>query len=156
MRNSRFALLLALAPLAAFAVDPTQAVSVGKIAPVRLEAGKTADVEIPVVVAAGYHVQANPASNPQLIPTKIEFTESKAVKPGEPVYPPGNPYRLKGTGADLATYAGKLSIRVPVTALEGAKGKHSLAGKIRYQACNDKICFFPSAAAVAIPVVIVK
>lgn len=151
-------LVLALLPSLLVADDakptPQKFLSLGKIKPVALKSGKTVEAAIPVEVVQGFHVQANPASNPQLIPTKIEVTPSKTVSVGEPIYPPGKPYRLQNAAIEIATYEGKFEIKVPLTLKAGqAAGKESLTGSLKFQACNDKICFFPSTVPVTIPVV---
>lgn len=89
-------------------------------------------------VENGFHIQANPASAPNLIPTTINFEENAALEFSTPKYPSPKSYSLKGFGS-LAAYSGKFKIEVPCK----VKSKYTAAGKIRYQACNEKTCFFP-------------
>jgi hypothetical protein len=86
----------------------------------------------------------------------LEFDEHERVDVGSPEYPPGEPYRLRGTTEDLSVYAGKLAIRVPVTAHRGP-GTESpddvvLEGRLRYQACNEVVCLRPSQVPVRVSV----
>lgn len=147
------ALLLGTAALDAAPGEPQQYISIGRIRPVTVEKGKTVEAVVPIRVAPGMHVQANPASNPQLIPTKLEMPGVKGLTAGNPKYPPGKSYRLQGAAAELATYDGRFEIRVPLT-LTGKMESPDvvLTGKLKYQACNDKICFFPTTTPVHIPV----
>lgn len=135
----------------------TKYVSVGKLPLVKIGRNKAVEVTIPITVMAGHHIQSNPASNPQLIATKLELVGPQGVVIGDPVYPPGKPYRLQGSPTEITTYDGTFEIKVPVTASAKARaGEGRIAGKLRYQACNDKICFFPQTALVSVPVEVAK
>jgi hypothetical protein len=125
----------------------------GKVKPVAITSAKGGEATIPLTVMKGFHIQANPASNPQLIATTLTLEPAEGVQAGAPAYPPGKAYRLAATGTEVMTYDGKIDIAVPVSAAAGAKaGHYELKGKLRYQACNDKTCFFPMTLDVAIPV----
>lgn len=131
----------------------TRYVTVGKVGPLVVTKGKASEIVLPVSVMTGHHIQSNPASNPQLIPTRLELVGPSGVVIGEAIYPPGKPYRLQGSSSEITTYHGEFVIKVPVTATAKARtGEARIAGKLRYQACNDKICFFPQAAMVSIPI----
>ncbi len=147
------ALLLICGFLAEAAPSDPPSVFIGRIQPVAVSKGSKAEALIPVRVVAGFHVQANPASNPQLIPTKLELPASPGLSIGSPIYPEGKSYRLQGSPTELKTYDGQFVIRVPIT-LTGKMTSNSvvLTGKLKFQACNDKICFFPANVPVHIPV----
>jgi len=131
--------------------------SIGKIASVTLGPGKPAEVVVPVIVAKEFHVQANPASSPRLIATTLEVSGTDALKAGTPVYPAGKAYKLQGAAMEISVYDGKFEIKVPLFAQASVKsGRHELKGKLRFQACNDKICFFPMNIPVTIPVTVQK
>lgn len=142
---------------AAEAGAPMKFLSIGKISTVALVPGTPTEVIIPVVVEKELHVQSNPASNPRLIATILEVSESDGIKPGTPVYPAGKPYRLQGAASEISVYGGKFEIKLPLFALASASaGKHQIQGKLKFQACNDKICFFPSNVPVVIPIHVKK
>lgn len=135
----------------------TKYVSVGKLPLTKIGRNKAVEISIPVTVMPGHHIQSNPASNPQLIATKLELVGPQGVVIGEPIYPPGKPYRLQGSPTEISTYDGVFEVKVPVTASAKARpGEGRIAGKLRYQACNDKICFFPQTALVSIPIEVSK
>ena len=119
----------------------------------KMKAGESAEVKIAVEIAFGYHVQANPASEPFLIPLRLEIEQTETLHAGDPVYPPGQPYRLKGTTEDLSTYGGSVDIVVPVEAdASAAPGEQVLTGKLHYQACDAHICLAPAVVPVSLPV----
>ena len=73
------------------------------------------------------------------------------ITPGDPVYPPGKPYRLEGNPKDFSTYEDTFEIKVPVRVDAKAKpGEYSLKGKLRYQACDDRVCLPPTTIPVEI------
>lgn len=120
---------------------------------VTLAAGGKAEACIRVSVAAGYHIQANPASSEFLVPARLELKARGGVHPGEPIYPPGQPYRLEGTNSDLMTYQGTFEIVVPLEARELARlGNRTLQGVLRHQACDERSCLFPGSVPVKLTV----
>jgi hypothetical protein len=119
-----------------------------------LAAGERGVAEIVAIVRKGFRIQANPASQPFLVPALLEIEENERVQVGAPEYPPGQPHRLRGTAEDLSVYEGRLVIRLPVAA-RGGPGKPSsdevlLEGRLRYQACNEEMCLRPSSAPVRV------
>jgi uncharacterized protein len=91
-------------------------------------------------VDRGYHINANPASQPYLIPTTLVFAGSK---PARVLYP--RPTRFKPLFSDtpLDVYAGIVALRAvfPSGALSHIAALH---GAVTVQACSDRICFPPA------------
>ena len=124
--------------------------------PVTLMAGGVTQARLAVVVADGYHVQANPASGNFFVPVELDLRAAGGVSPGKPVYPPGLPYCLPGESDDLMTYEGTLEIVVPLKAGASARpGNHVLKGALRYQACDARSCLFPASVPVTLAVRVV-
>ena len=116
----------------------------------RVAAGGTAEARVIVRIRPGFHVQANPAAEEFLVPLTVELLERPPVRVGLPVYPAGQPHRLRGATRDLLTYEGEVTVRVPLSAeSDGERGPDdviALSGCLRYQACNDRVCLRPSTA----------
>jgi hypothetical protein len=128
-------------------------VTVDEVAPVQLSVGSATSVLVPVEVASGFRVQANPASNQFLVPLELALETVDGLEFGDPVYPKGHPYRLHGTDEDLSTYHGDIEIAVPVNATESAPaGRRDIHGELRFQACNSRVCLFPSSVRVTFQV----
>lgn len=142
-----FAALLVLALEAAR--PPVVIVAPPKVA--RVAPGGRAEARVAVSVREGFHVQANPASAPYLIPLRLELQSTPVLRAGKPTYPRGAPYRLQGASSDLSTYAGDFEIRVPLSASkEAPEGRVRLEGALHYQACDDRICLRPSSEPVMV------
>ena len=107
-------------------------------------AGQDTMATIQVSVKRGYHVQANPVTNPSLIPIVLDVKPDEMVVPGPPVYPLSKKLRLDGLDEDLAVYDGTFVIRLPIRiATDTLRSRLILSGTLRYQACDDGHCLFP-------------
>lgn len=125
-------------------------------AAVTLVAGESAEVEVVARIDEGFRIQANPASEPFLVPARLDLPGDARVRVGTPVYPPGKAYRLRGADGDLSVYQGTVVIRVPLEARpvdgDASPGEIILAGRLHYQACNELVCLRPSSSAVEVRV----
>lgn len=153
-----YLLALAAFPAMAVAAPPRgDFLRLEKVATVDVVPGGFATALVTLTVKPGFHVQANPAANPQLVATTLTLPEPKdGVTLGPVDYPPGQPYRLRGSDKTLSTYSGSVTLQVSVAARKAAKrGPRKLATSLRYQACDDTTCFFPQTDAIDIPVKVV-
>ncbi len=132
---------------------PVQNLKVDGVKPLSLEKGKKGEVVVSLSVKKGFHVQANPASRPQLIATKVDVIPSAGIEVGQAAYPASKEYKVGGLDFAVATFDGAFDVKVPVSAGASAKpGKVSLEGRVKYQACDDKVCFPPTMAKFSVPV----
>lgn len=138
------------------ATENPEYLKVGKIKSVILKVGQTTDAVVPAKVLKGHHIQANPASLPNLIATELNLEALQGLEVKTPVYPPSKPWKLTNTGKVIQTYDGNLEIKVALSAKDLKPGNYQLKGSLRYQACNEKNCFFPTNAPITIPVTVVK
>jgi len=137
---------------------PPVVVTVAEPDEVRIVAGGRAEARLVVTIKEGFRIQANPASEPYLVPARLELEDRDRVRVGAPEYPAGQPYRLRGASSDLSVYKGTFVIRVPLEAALSAatdtppSGELVLDGTLRYQACNDVMCLRPSSVPVRLPI----
>ncbi len=125
--------------------------------PIRLSPHSESAVMVRFKVAPGFHVQANPASTPQLIPTTLQLPAANNLEVLPPIYPVGKPYRLKSSNSEISTYDGVVEIKVPVkTPQKVALARFPWKGKLRYQACDEKTCFFPKSLPFELQVIVAK
>jgi len=139
-----------------FAGYGAEIVSFSTPTPAALEQGRSCMASLSFQVSEGFHIQANPASEEYLIPARLKLGSARGVVPGEPVYPPGSPYRLEGSEKTISTYGGIFTVEVPIEVFSSEKpGRRALKGSLRYQACDSKRCLFPAEIPVALPVEVV-
>ncbi|NDC25618.1 MAG: hypothetical protein EB078_08265 [Proteobacteria bacterium] len=138
------------------ATETQEFLKVGKIKSVVLKEGQFVEAVIPAKVVKGHHIQANPATLPNLIATEITLDNLQGIQAQKPVYPKSKPWKLVSAGKTIETYDGDIEFKVGLSAQGLKPGKYQIKGSVRYQACNDKNCFFPTSAALTIPVTVVK
>ena len=84
--------------------------------------------EVHLQIREGWHVNANPASSPYLIPTEVLGDVSNVV------YPEGELLELSFTDDAIAVYSGAVK-------LSGASSSNEVV--LVYQACDDTRCLSP-------------
>jgi uncharacterized protein len=91
-------------------------------------------------VDPGYHINANPASEPYLIPTTLVF---KGSAPARVAYPRPTRFRPLFSDQPIDVYEGIVAIGAtfPARALAHIAALH---GAVTVQACSDRICFPPA------------
>lgn len=110
---------------------------------VEVRAGGAGEATVQVIIADGYHVNANPATHSFLIPTKLDVTAENGITTGAPVYPAPLTKKFAFDEKPLAVYEGTATIKLPVAAGATVKGTHTLRAKLRVQPCDDNACFPP-------------
>ncbi len=97
------------------------------------------NLTIQLVIDEGWHVNANPASLPFLIPTAVEFRDG--VQPERIHYPPGKAFHPAFSDEALSVYEGRVEIKARL-AREADLAAASVA--VRYQACDQQRCLPPA------------
>jgi len=107
-------------------------------------AGATARLALQVKVPAGYHLQSNRPRDPALIATTLTFSAPPGVTVTEIVFPPSTDFKQEGIDELLAVFEREFVIgaQVKIDASVPA-GDLTIPARLRYQACDDKICFRP-------------
>ena len=95
----------------------------------------------------GFHVQAHEPSDPALIPTVLEVQAPEGATVDEITYPEPEEFTLAGSSDVLLVNGPKFTIDVrlmlPTTT---AGGDLTVPAVLRYQACDDFVCFAPARA----------
>ena len=118
-----------------------------------LAPGESGDVLVQLQIANGYHVNANPPSQPYLKPTEIELKPQESISVEFITYPDPLVRSFAFSETPLKVYEGETSLKLRLLADKTAKpGKHNLSAKLRVQACDDKVCYAPGAIDLTVPV----
>lgn len=90
-----------------------------------------------------YHINSNAAKEPYISTTlDLEGLPSE-IRTSTPVFP--EPHELQIGSEKLQVFSDRVTIYVPMSALSSIKpGEHRLRAKLRYQACDDKVCLPPA------------
>ncbi len=143
--------LFALAAIA-YAQEPKVALHVSPIEKVVVKPGQTVSVKLSATVDEGYHVNSYKPAEDFLIPLTLGWTPGVFEK-ATSAYPKPQAVKLRFSEKPVLVFAGTFEIvtrfRVDSKARPGAE---TVAGKLRFQACNDRECLIPRTINVSIPV----
>jgi hypothetical protein len=94
-------------------------------------------------------VQANKPRDPSLIPTVLTLETPAGITVEEIVYPPGTELQQTGRKEKLLVLGPEFAIGVRLAlASDVSPGELIVQGLLRYQACNETVCFPPARATV--------
>lgn len=145
----RFGILI-LAAAAAFA--QSNVLSVAPVHKLRVKRGEAATLKVTAQLQAGYHVNSNKPNEDYLIPLKLSWT-SEPLQVAEVAYPKAETEKASFSDKPLSVYSGSFDIvttfKVPASA---PNGMAIVSGKLRYQACNDRLCLPPKTVDVPVTV----
>jgi len=101
-------------------------------------------------------VNSNKPPDPYLIPLRLTWSKGP-LQAGEVMYPKPAEHKIESEPKPLLVYSGTFELTatftVPRTAVTGPA---AMNGKLRYQACNDKMCLAPKDLDVNLQLDIVK
>ena len=103
-------------------------------------------------IEEGYHVQANPASEPSYIPAVLTLTPAQGVLALPAKYPAGKEEKQAGLDKPLLVYDGSFEIMVPMKLDADAKLPLTVSGVLSYQACKGAVCYPPRRLKVAVDI----
>ena len=110
-------------------------------------AGQTIRVALKVTLPATLHVQSDRPHDPSLIPTVLSLDPPDGFGVAALVYPESSELKQEGLDQPLVVFGHEfvagahLAIRNDV-----APGTFVIPGRLRYQACDDKVCYAPATA----------
>ena len=103
------------------------------------------DVEVEVKIAAGWHINANPAGQDNLIPTTITVAKDAPVEISEVKYPKGKSVKFEFSTEFLNVYEGTFTIPLKLKRKSNVPVKKNtpIILKLDFQSCNDTECLLP-------------
>jgi thiol:disulfide interchange protein len=149
MRFAAAGLLLLLAPGAALAqlrgIKAEVMPLVGSDAPVGGRVAAALQVRLPKQL----HVQSNTPRDPSLIPTVLTIDAPAGITVGEIVFPASVDLEQVGQPEPLAVFGSEFAIGVRFdVSPEARSGALEVPGSLRYQACDETLCYAPATATV--------
>lgn len=115
--------------------------------------GRSAQAVVVMEIPSGFHVNSNRPLEKFLIPTQLQIEAPAGVKVSAVSYPRALLRQLKFSKNRVAVYEGKAMFRFNVT-VPASFGSDSteLKARLKYQSCNDEVCFPPQTREISIPV----
>jgi hypothetical protein len=79
------------------------------------------------------------------IPIDWKMEDSSAAEVHAPVFPRAEKLYLKAIDETVPAYRGHFRLLRDVTIGAGTSGRFTMDGSLRYQACDDRVCYIPQA-----------
>jgi thiol:disulfide interchange protein len=111
--------------------------------------GSVARAALMVRLPPQLHVQSDAPRDPSLIPTVLTLNPPAQFKAVEIVFPEPKDFEQAGQSQPLAVFENEFAIGVRFdVAGDATPGTVEIPGQLRYQACDDKLCYPPVTAPV--------
>jgi thiol:disulfide interchange protein DsbD len=149
----RFFPLAAVIAVSVLSAQMAPQLKVEPQATIKVKRGAPATVTLKVALPEGYHANSNKPTDPNLIPLVLKWSggplgDSVITYPKplmeQYTFTAGKPISVVTGAFDLVT-----KFNVPATAPTGPATE---TGTVRYQACNDRMCFPPKTVNVNVTV----
>ncbi len=112
-----------------------------------VQAGTTVKAALKVALPEGYHVQSDKPRDPTLIATELTVNSPDGITVEELVFPPAEDFKQEGLPEPLLVFEREFVIGVALTLPAGLPtGDLVVPARLRYQACDDKMCYAPTNA----------
>jgi len=112
-----------------------------------VKAGSPARAALKVSLPEGLHTQSNKPRDPNLIPSVLTVDAPAGAEVTEIVWPHATDLKQEGQDQPLAVFEREFVVGVQL-ALAGSvpAGELHVPVQLRYQACDDKLCYAPATA----------
>jgi thiol:disulfide interchange protein DsbD len=111
----------------------------------KLRPGVEERIALEISIAAPFHINSAQPVDENMIPTVIRLAGPEGVTFGALQFPAAQSKSLSFSATPLEVYEGSLRVFTTVRLPPGFKEKElPLAGRIEYQACDDKACLPPA------------
>jgi thioredoxin:protein disulfide reductase len=141
------ALLLMAAGSLAYAQGVPEASVTPFVETTDVRAGSSTRVALAVSLPEGLHVQSDRPRDPTLIPTALTVEPPPGVRVSRLIYPHPTDFEQQGQAEPLAVFEHEFVVGAELEiGPEVLPGKLVIPARLRYQACDDKVCFRPMTA----------
>ena len=123
----------------------------------KAQRGRVVQAAVVLDIPGGYHVNSNRPLSKYDIATVLKVEGLSGVRIGAISYPRATVRRLKASNNEpLALFEGRAIMRFTVTLPPNFQpGMTELRASVRYQSCNDEVCFAPQTRQISMPIGVV-
>jgi thiol:disulfide interchange protein DsbD len=116
----------------------------------------TADASVALQLREGYHVNSNMPSDTYFIPLRLTWNPGP-LEAVSVIFPKPQLEKLAFSDKPVSIFTGNFEVVTKFKAAAGAAlGQSVVSGKLRYQACNDRMCLPPRTVDLSLPVEVTK
>ena len=110
----------------------------------KVSPGRAVQAVVEMEIPAGYHVNSSRPLEKFLIPTQLTLEPSRDLRVSAVSYPRAIVRKLKFSKNPVSVYEGKAVMRFNITVPANFNGDGAeVKARLRYQSCNDEVCFPP-------------
>jgi DsbC/DsbD-like thiol-disulfide interchange protein len=114
------------------------------VSPDKVQRGRTVRATVAMDIPSGFHVNSNRPLEKFLIPTQLKIETPKGVRLSPVSYPRAVLRNFKFSKNRVSVYEGRATLRFNVSVPASfPTGTTELKAHLRYQSCNDEVCFPP-------------
>jgi thioredoxin:protein disulfide reductase len=122
----------------------------------KAQQGRSVQAAVVLDIPSGFHVNANRVLNKFSIPTSVKIETPSGVRASAVTFPRAKVQKLGFSNEPLALFEGRAVMRFNVTFPANFQtGVTELKAKVRYQACNNEICYPPTTREITMPIAVV-
>jgi len=137
------ALLLAVALWPSLQAQSSGVLSAAPEERLNIKRGSTAELKLKAQLQPGFHVNSNAPADEYLIPLKLTWAK-EPLETDQVTYPKPDLEKYAFSTKPVSVFSGNFEIVTRFKAPASAPpGLAIIAGKLRYQACNNKECLPP-------------
>jgi len=133
-------------------------VKAGPISPITVVQGGKTSLEMMFRIIPGFHINSNKPTSDLYIPTKVTFDVPTDISIAGTQYPEGEMINLPfDPDTKLSVYTGDIAVKALVMAAKSTpSGTYRVHGDFRYQACDNRACYPPTAVPIEFDVKVAK
>lgn len=122
----------------------------------RAPAGRIVQAAVVLEIPSGFHVNANRLTNKFLIPTEVKIDAPRGLRISPVSYPRAVVRHLSFSKEPVQLYEGRAIMRFNITVPANFQhGDTQLRAHVRYQSCNNEVCYPPTTREVTLPLNVV-
>jgi DsbC/DsbD-like thiol-disulfide interchange protein len=116
----------------------------GSLVSDKTQRGRMVQGTIVMDIPSGYHANSNRPLEKFLIPTQLQIEAPNGILVGPIVYPRPLLRSLKFSKSKVSVFEGRTIMRFNLTVPRSFNGNSAeLKARLRFQSCNDDLCFPP-------------
>ncbi len=117
----------------------------------KVQRGRSAQGTVVMDIPSGFHVNSNRPLEKFLIPTQLKIETQNGLRTGAVSYPRPVLRNFKFSKNRVSVYEGRATMRFNVTVPANfSPGTTEVKAHLRYQSCNDEVCFPPQSRDVSL------
>jgi hypothetical protein len=116
----------------------------GSLSASNVKRGRSVQGTITMDIPAGYHVNSSRPLEKFLVATQLQIEGPNGIRVGPVIYPRAVLRTFKFSKSKVSVYEGRAVMRFNISVPAGAAtGASVLKARLRYQSCNNELCFPP-------------